>query len=106
MYSVNQVLGLLTHRPIGWVNFPRKSRVSFNYKSTLSTDKYTNTDKNDESSKNNGKQTYILNTNTKKFHKPDCRSVKQMSEKNKKQVKDMRDHIIDDGYDPCKICNP
>ena len=34
MYSVNQVLGLLTHRPIGWVNFPRKSRVSFNYKST------------------------------------------------------------------------
>ena len=36
MYSVNQVLGLLTHRPIGWVNFPRKSRVSFNYKSTQS----------------------------------------------------------------------
>lgn len=35
MYSVNQVLGLLTHRPIGWVNFPRKSRVSFNYKSTF-----------------------------------------------------------------------
>ena len=34
MYNVNQVLGLLTHRPIGWVNFPRKSRVSFNYKST------------------------------------------------------------------------
>ena len=37
MYSVNQVLGLLTHRPIGWVNFPRKSRVSFNYKSTIIT---------------------------------------------------------------------
>ena len=37
MYSVNQVLGLLTHRPIGWVNFPRKSRVSFNYKSTNDT---------------------------------------------------------------------
>ena len=34
MYSVNQVLGSLTHCPIGWVNFPRKSRVSFNYKST------------------------------------------------------------------------
>ena len=52
------------------------------------------------------KQTYILNTNTKKFHKPGCRSVKQMSEKNKKEVKDTRDHIISDGYDPCKICNP
>lgn len=52
------------------------------------------------------KQTYILNTNTKKFHKPGCRSVKQMSEKNKREVKDTRDHIIADGYDPCKICNP
>ena len=52
------------------------------------------------------KQTYILNTNTKKFHKPSCRSVKQMSAKNKKEVKDTRDHVIEDGYDPCKICNP
>lgn len=74
--------------------------------SHLSTDKDTNTDKNDESSKNNGKQTYILNTNTKKFHKPDCRSVKQMSDKNKKEVKKSRDKLIEDGYSPCKNCNP
>lgn len=59
-----------------------------------------------DSDTNSSKQTYILNTNTKKFHKADCRSVKQMSEKNKKQVKDTRGHIIDYGYDPCKICNP
>ena len=73
--------------------------------SHLSTDKDTNTDKNDESSKNNGKQTYILNTNTKKFHKPDCRSVKQMSDKNKKEIKESRDKLIEDGYSPCKNCN-
>lgn len=60
----------------------------------------------DDTSSTVSKQTYVLNTNTKKFHKPDCRSVKQMSAKNKKEVKDMRDHIISDGYDPCKICNP
>lgn len=52
------------------------------------------------------KQTYVLNTNTKKFHKPSCSSVSRMSAKNKKEVKDTRDHIISDGYDPCKICNP
>lgn len=27
-------MGLLTHCPLGWINFPRKSRVSFKYKST------------------------------------------------------------------------
>lgn len=66
----------------------------------------TDTKKESDTSKNAAKQTYILNTNTKKFHKPGCRSVKQMSEKNKKEVKDTRDHIISDGYSPCKICNP
>ena len=70
----------------------------------------TDTKKDSDTSNDTGttaaKQTYILNTNTKKFHKPGCRSVKQMSEKNKKEVKDTRDHIITDGYDPCKICNP
>lgn len=50
--------------------------------------------------------TYILNTNTKKFHIPSCKSVKQMSEKNKKEVTMNRQEIIDMGYDPCKNCNP
>lgn len=63
-------------------------------------------DTSNDTSASVAKQTYILNTNTKKFHKPDCRSVNQMSEKNKKEVNDTRDHIIADGYDPCKICNP
>ena len=29
-------------------------------------------------------ESYILNTNTKKFHRPSCSSVKQMKESNKK----------------------
>ena len=51
-------------------------------------------------------QTYILNTNTKKFHKPDCYSVKQMSERNKKKYVGTRKQLIDEGYLPCKNCNP
>lgn len=52
------------------------------------------------------KQTYILNTNTKKFHIPSCPSVKQMKESNKKVSTDSRDEIIAEGYDPCGRCHP
>ena len=52
------------------------------------------------------KQTYIVNMNTKKFHKPSCSSVKSMSTKNKKKYTGYRKNLIDNGYNPCKICNP
>ncbi len=49
---------------------------------------------------------YVLNTNTKKFHYPSCRSVKQMKEKNKQDYTGSRDDIISMGYESCKICCP
>lgn len=49
---------------------------------------------------------YILNVNSKKFHKPSCRTVKQMSKANQKQYQGNRDELIKQGYDACKICNP
>lgn len=51
-------------------------------------------------------ESYILNTNTKKFHRPTCSSVKQMKEYNKKSSSESRDAIIAAGYNPCKKCNP
>ena len=51
-------------------------------------------------------QTYILNTNTKKFHLPACESVNDMKEKNKKEVFSNREELIEDGYKPCQRCNP
>ncbi len=51
-------------------------------------------------------QDYILNTNTKKFHYPNCRSVDQMKEKNKRAYTGTRGEVIAMGYDPCKNCNP
>lgn len=51
-------------------------------------------------------ETYILNTNTRRFHYSTCRSVGQMSEKNKKTVSLGRDAILADGYRPCGICKP
>ena len=51
-------------------------------------------------------ESYILNTNTKNFHRPSCSSVKQMKESNKKSSSESRDALIAAGYDPCKKCNP
>ena len=51
-------------------------------------------------------QTYILNTNTKKFHYPSCSSVNSMKDKNKQEYTGSRDDIIAMGYDPCKRCYP
>lgn len=50
--------------------------------------------------------TYILNTNTHKFHYPNCKSVEEMAEKNKKVSTETREKLIEQGYSPCKRCNP
>ena len=48
---------------------------------------------------------YILNTNSKKIHLPDCSAVDNMSDSNKAYTDDY-DQAIGEGYTPCKICNP
>ena len=59
-------------------------------------------DRNNNSSEHH----YILNTNTHKFHEEYCRSVRQMSERNKLDYYGTRDEVINMGYDPCQNCNP
>lgn len=50
--------------------------------------------------------TYILNTSTKKFHRPDCGSVKKMKEESKATSSESRESLISQGYEPCKNCRP
>ncbi len=50
--------------------------------------------------------TYILNTNTYKFHKPDCSSVKQMETVNTKEYTGNREEVEKQGYEACKRCKP
>ena len=49
---------------------------------------------------------YVLNTNSHKFHRPGCSSVDTISPKNRKDVNESREQIIREGYAPCKRCNP
>ena len=49
---------------------------------------------------------YILNTNTKKFHKPTCSNAATISDKNRKEHFGSREELIEEGYKPGGCCNP
>ena len=49
---------------------------------------------------------YILNINSKKFHKPDCASVKDISQSNKKTFEGTKEELVLRGYSPCGSCKP
>lgn len=51
-------------------------------------------------------QEYVLNTKTRKFHRPDCASAEEMSERNRAEYTGSRAALIEEGYEPCKRCNP
>ena len=49
---------------------------------------------------------YVLNTNTMRFHLPDCQSVQDMKEKNRKEFFGTREELLEAGYSPCGRCRP
>lgn len=50
--------------------------------------------------------TYVLNTNTMKFHLPSCKHASEIADHNKLLSNETRDAILEKGYVPCKTCNP
>lgn len=55
---------------------------------------------------NGEKQKYIVNINTKKFHKEDCPSTKKIKSENKKAYTGYKENLVKNGYSPCSQCNP
>lgn len=49
---------------------------------------------------------YVCNTNTMKFHRIGCSAIESMSEKNREDIVCTRDELIEQGYEPCGLCNP
>lgn len=49
---------------------------------------------------------YVLNTKTMRFHLPGCSEVDRITEENRKNTTTTRESLIDQGYTPCKKCNP
>lgn len=60
----------------------------------------------EQSPDTNSEKTYVLNTNTKKFHYPSCGSAKKIALKNRKEATCSREELIEDGYEPCGNCDP
>ena len=50
--------------------------------------------------------TYVLNTNTRKFHYTTCSSVSDMAPHNTQYFTGTRDEAISQGYSPCGRCHP
>ena len=49
---------------------------------------------------------YVLNINSKKFHRPDCASVQKMQQSNREDYTGSRAALIEQGYTPCGSCKP
>lgn len=50
--------------------------------------------------------TWVLNTSTKRFHDPGCKSVPTIKEKNRGEFTGPREDLIEQGYKPCGNCKP
>ena len=51
-------------------------------------------------------ESYILNTNTMKFHLPSCGSAKQIQAEHREDFEGEREDLLEKGYEPCGKCNP
>jgi len=51
-------------------------------------------------------ESYVLNTNSMKFHETTCRYAQSISESNRLDYTGTREEVIEKGYAPCKVCNP
>ncbi len=51
-------------------------------------------------------KSYVLNTNTKKFHLPGCRYTSTIKANNREDFTGTRDELLNRGFEPCKVCNP
>ena len=49
---------------------------------------------------------YVVNTRTGKFHRPDCESVWDIWKNNRMDYTGSREELIEKGYIPCRVCNP
>lgn len=49
---------------------------------------------------------FILNTSSKKIHRPNCEALKNTKPQNQKSVTKSCAELINEGYSPCQLCQP
>lgn len=51
-------------------------------------------------------QDYVVNTNSGKFHYPDCGAAKRIKDSNRAERHCTREELVEQGYVPCGKCKP
>ena len=49
---------------------------------------------------------YVLNTNTMKFHNPNCQNVPEINMEHREYFTGSRSEVIERGFEPCGNCKP
>lgn len=49
---------------------------------------------------------YVLNTNSKKFHSPGCSGAANIKQENRQDFTGLRSDLLALGYEPCGLCKP
>ncbi len=57
-------------------------------------------------SDSSGQTKFVCNANSKKFHLPTCSGAEDIKAENRKEFTGSRETLIQQGYNPCKNCNP
>lgn len=67
---------------------------------------YKTGDSREDPKPNDVVKNYVLNTNSHKFHRPDCTGISDMKESARQNYKGTRENLIAQGYAPCGKCKP
>lgn len=92
--------------------FKSQPGVKINYKDGTSQLLKDNTFESDDNNKEksevnvNEQKEYILNTNTKKIHRKDCSSVRDVQGQNIEIYNGTKEYLDDNGYTECGKCKP
>ena len=49
---------------------------------------------------------FVHSVNSKKFHKADANCISRINEENRVYEYCTREEMIENGFEPCKVCNP
>lgn len=63
-------------------------------------------EKDEDGGEVEGDITYVLNTNSKKIHLPNCPSAASTKPENKQETTKTMDDLLADGYTACNVCKP
>lgn len=114
VYCFNSQPGIVIDFSTGYTSFDENYKGEYQTTSSMSKFDYANADSakqdsgTDSTSSDNKeeKQSYIINSNTKKFHYSWCKSVQDMNDNNMEVSSASSETLVQNGYSPCKRCRP